>query len=334
MSKDFPSIPSTRSWRDIPQPVKPRTMSGGGRKRLFFASLRVAGFTAAVMTLGWGAWQVAAVARHGPEKIPAVAKAEPIKDVLLVTDGVLDHAWLTTTLALPKGISLLQLDLQGLRSRVLATGQVRTATLTRNFPDTLAVTISERSPVARIRAAFRDGTQRELLVARDGVVFQGVAFDPAMVETLPWLEGFSLARQNGNFLPIPGMETVAELLAKAKLEAEERYRTWEVVSLARLRLDGEIEIRTQAGTRIIFGTRDDYFPQLARLDLLLDTAEKAQPNKTLGEIDLTLGSKVVVSFATLEREREPRVRDRWIKPVSPPTPSAGPNLHLKLKREF
>jgi cell division septal protein FtsQ len=310
-------------------------MSGGGRRRLLLASLRVAGLTAVVMTVGWGIWQIGAVLRHGPEKMPAAAKTEPIKDVLLVTDGVLDHEWLIATLGLPKGISLLQLDLQALRTRVLTSGQVLTATLTRNFPDTLAVTISERSPVARIKAAFRDGSQRELLVARDGVVFEGVAFDHEMVETLPWLEGFSLARQNGALLPIPGMDAVAELLAKAKLEAEERYRTWEVVSLARLRLDGEIEVRTQEGTRIIFGTREDYFPQLARLDLLLDTAAKAQPGKILGEIDLTLGSKVVVSFAPEANERTtPRARDALIRPSVPSTATALPHLQFKLKREL
>jgi cell division protein FtsQ len=335
VSKDISFTPHTRSWRDIPQPVKPRAMSGGGRRRLLMASARVGGFVAVLMTVGWGLWQVTAVLQHGARKMPSVAKAGPLKDVLLVTDGVLGHPWILETLALPQGISLMELDLRKLRERVLAHGQVRTATLTRNFPDTLAITISERSPVARLKAGFPDGSHRELFVARDGVVFPGVDFDPAMIETLPWLEGFSLARQNQAFLPIAGMEAVAELLAKAKLEAEERYRTWEVVSLARLRSDGEIEVRTQAGTRIVFGTREDYFPQLARLDLLLDTAAKAQPGKTLGEIDLTLGAQVAVSFAALATERDSRGGVPLLKPLSAQSSSpAFPHLQIKLKREL
>lgn len=312
-------------------------MSGGGRRRWILASLRVAGFSAVLVTVGWGAWQLAEVLRHGPEKMPSVVKTVPVKDVLMVTDGVLDHPWVVSTLALPKGVSLLELNLQKLRERLLASGQVRTATLTLNFPETLAVTISERSPVARIKAAFPDGRHQELLVARDGVVFQGVDFDPAMIATLPWLEGFTLSRHATGFHPIAGMEPVAELLAKAKLEAEERYRTWEVVSLARLRSDGEIEVRTQSGTKVIFGTRDDYFRQLARLDLLLDKMAETHPERVLGEINLALGSQVPVTFAADVAGR-PDMGDRALPSLRPGAPPAAspfsPHPQIKLKREL
>lgn len=311
-------------------------MSGGGLRRWIFASLRFAGLAAVVMTVGWAGWQLMEVLRHGPEKMPSVVKTVPVKDVLVVTDGVLDHPWVISTLALPKGVSLLELNLLKLRERLLASGQVRTATLTLNFPETLAVTISERSPVARIKAAFPDGIQQELLVARDGVVFQGVDFDPAMVETLPWLEGFTLSRQGNGFLPIAGMEPVAELLAKAKLEAEERYRTWEVVSLSRLRSDGEIEVRSQGGMRVVFGTRDDYFRQLARLDLLLDKIAETHPDRMPGEINLALGSQVPVTFAAAPgwADRDERALPS-LHPTSMSAPaSASPHLQIKLKREL
>jgi hypothetical protein len=336
VSKDFPATPPARSWRDIPQPVKPRAMSGGGRRRLAMASLRVLGFAAVLTGVAWSCWQVAAILRHGPEKMPGVAKAIPVKDVVLVTDGVLDRerSWIGSILLLPKEASLMELDLQKLRERLLAHPQVRTATLTRNFPDTLAVTISERSPVARIKAAFVDGSHQELLVARDGVVFPGTGFDPSMVGTLPWLEGFTLTRQGGGFLPIGGMDVVAELLAKAKLEAEERYNTWEVVSLGRLQSDGEIEVRTQGGTKIIFGTREDYFPQLARLDLLLDTAAKAQPEKQLGEINLSLGAQVAVTPANPSAHDARAGIPRMTSASAQSLPSALPHLQIKLKREL
>ena len=309
-------------------------MSGGGRRRWLMASLRVATVSALVMTVGWGAWQTVQVMRHGPGKIPAVVNTVPVKDVLLVTDGVLDHPWVVSTLGLPKGVSLLELNLQKLRDRLMASGQVRTATLTLNFPETLAVTISERSPVGRIKAAFPDGLHQELLIARDGVVFKGTDFDPTMIETLPWLEGFTLARQGNGFLPIAGMEAVAELLAKAKLEAEERYRTWEIVSLARLATDGEIEVRTQAGTRIIFGTRDDYFRQLGRLDFTLDDLAKKNPGKIPAEINLAFGAQVPVTFATTNPDGDDRGGLSLLRPVALPSPSVSPHLQIKLKREL
>ena len=75
-------------------------------------------------------------------------------------------------------------------------------------------------------------------------------FDPAMVATLPWLDGVKLARRGAGFAPIAGMKAVADLLASAKLEAEGLYRTWQVVSLARLASDGEIEVHTRDGMKV------------------------------------------------------------------------------------
>jgi cell division protein FtsQ len=339
VSKDFSHIPQARSWRDIPQPMKPRTMSGGGRRRLAIAALRAVGAAAVIAGVAWAVWQVATVLRGNTGKMPAAARAVPVKDVLLITDGVLDRGWITRTLALPANAPLLGLDLQTLRARVLASGQVRNATLTLNFPDTLAVTISERSPVARIMANAGGGAPKELLVAPDGVVFEGVDFDPPMIKTLPWLEGFTLSRLKGVLQPIEGMTAVAELLAKAKLEAEHLYQTWDVVSLARLRSDGEIEVRSRNGTRITFGTREDYFPQLARLDLLLDTAARLKPGKIPNEINLANGKQVPVSaFVNPAPVESDRRQDA--APLKPATPAslasttALPKLQINFKSEL
>ncbi len=191
----------------------------------------------------WGGLEVAADVFGKSAKSSEAMQASTVKDLALVTDGVLDQAWMTRALALPKNTSLMALDLYQLRARVLVSGQVRTATLTRSFPSTLAVSISERTPVARLSAQDRDEAPRTLFAARDGVVYEGVGYDAAMVKTLPWLAGMKLTRAGGTFQPIAGMEPVAELLAKAKLEAEHLYNTWKVVSLARLESDGEIEVR-------------------------------------------------------------------------------------------
>lgn len=297
--------------------------------------MRVAAVTALSVSVGWGGRQLFLVMEHGMEKMPAIAKSEPVKDVLLVTDGLLDHPWLVETLALPKGVSLLDVDLEKMRARVLASGQVKTATISRTFPSTLEVTMSERSPVTRIKAGFSDGQVRELVVARDGVVFQGVDFDRAMIETLPWLEGVTLARRNGAFFPLAGMEAAAELLATAKLKAEHLYRTWEVISLARLGLDGEIEVRTAAGTKVIFGTKEDYSHQLARLDVLIDTAARVHPLKMLAEINLALGTQVPVTVIDVA----PADEGGGVPLIKPPPAQAAAlvrpnNFQIKLNREL
>lgn len=286
---------SARSWRDISQQVNHRALSSEGRRRVWFRVLKSAGFVVVVGALVWGGVEVAATFSENPKKVPEAMQSAPVKDLVLSTDGVLNQEWTSRTLALPKRTSLMSLDLFQLRARLLASGQVRAATLTRNFPSTLAVSLSERSPVARLSVQDKDDTLRTLLVARDGVVYDGVGYDAAMVATLPWLAGVKLTRTGGAFQPIVGMEPVAELLAKAKLEAEHLYATWKVVSLARLEADGEIEVTTREAAKITFGVNEDFFRQLANLDAILDAAA-AHPEKTLREINLAVGTQVPVAF--------------------------------------
>lgn len=285
-----------RNWRDIPQQMSPRTMSHEGRRRVMMSVLKTAGFAAVLGGLVWGGFEVAATFREAPSRKSDAMQAAPVKDLVLMTDGVLDQAWMNRTLALPKNTSLMALDLYQLRNRLLASGQVRTATLTRSFPSTLTVSLSERAPVARLSAQDKDETPRTLLVARDGVVYEGVGYDAAMVKTLPWLAGVKLTRAGVTFQPIAGMEPVAELLAKAKLEAEHLYNTWKVVSLEHLESDGEIEVATKNATKITFGVTEDFFRQLANLDAILDAAA-AHPEKSLRDINLAVGSQVPVAFA-------------------------------------
>ncbi len=296
MSQPVINAPHARSWRDIPQQVKPRAMSREGRRRLATAGLRHAGVAVVLAGLAWGGWEVTEALRKNTAMMPAAARAVPVKNFLLRTnaDGVLDAQWLRSTLALPKGISLMELDLQQLRARLLANGQVSAASLTLNFPDTLEVRISERAPIARLRAQFASGEDRTLLVARDGVVFAGTGFNEAQLEDLPWLAGAKLTRAGGRFEPIDGMNLVAELLAQARINTEQLYATWQVVSLERLRTDHEITVRTKPGTVVVFGADGDFAVQLAKLDYQWDALSKlpAPPTK----IDLSLGREVPVTF--------------------------------------
>ena len=64
--------------------------------------------------------------------------------------------------------------------------------------------------------------------------------------------------------------------------------------MARLASDGEIEVRTRDGMRVVFGTREDYLRQIARLDLLVD--DSTDPTRPLREVNLALGSQVPVAY--------------------------------------
>jgi cell division protein FtsQ len=270
-------------------------MSREGRRRVAWSAVKTCSVAVLLGGLGWGGYEIFAALRGNPKVFSGSAPAVPVKEVELVTDGVLNKEWLVRTLALPKNAPLMQLDLYQLRARIMASQQVRSATLTRVFPATLSVTISEHSPVARVMAQIGDEPPHALFVAREGRVFEGVGYDAEMVATLPWLGGIKLVRTADGFEPIAGMEQVADLLAKAKLEAEHLYRTWQIVSLERLQSDGEIEVKAQDVERILFGTREDFFRQLARLDALLDAA-RAKTDQPIREINLAIGSQVPVAF--------------------------------------
>ena len=298
MSKETIPLPTTRSWRDIPQQVKPRAMSAEGRKRALLAGSKVALYVIVLGALVWTGWKIAAVLDDDPARMPSAAKADPIKKFDLATDGFLSPEWLIKTLSLPKGATLMELDKKKLLARILANRQVASATIVLNFPSTLSVRISERSPAARVKAQVDAGPAKEFLVARDGVVSEGFGYDPAMIRSLPWLAGISLKRQADGFAPIPGMGHVASLLAQAKLEAEHLYQSWSVVSLAKEQTDDEIEVHTKEGLTIVFSTNQDYLKQLGSLDMVLDMV-KAQGGRPLREVNLSIGSQARLTYADL-----------------------------------
>ena len=335
MSQPLVNAPQARSWRDIPQPVKPRAMSREGQWRLVTSLARTLTTVAVVTGAAWGVWLVVAALQENPRTMPAAARSVPVKNFVLKTnaDGVLDATWLRQALALPKGVSLMELDLQQLRARLLADGQVSAASITRTFPDTLEVRIAERAPVARLHAQFENGEERTLLVARDGVVFAGLGFETSRLEQMPWLDGMKLTRAGGRFAPIEGMNFVADLLAQARLEADYLYATWQVVSLARLASDKEIEVRTKLGMVVVFGTDGDFTQQIARLDYQLD--ELAKRAMTASKINLALGREVPVTPATPAVTATHAVGVAPVKPATKPAPaslfSAFPNSQPKIK---
>lgn len=301
MSRTQDSLPNARSWRDIPQQLRPRAMGKGGRRRVWRRSLRSVMAVLAIVLVGLVAWAVfEALQEQHPGSPARIADATPVKEIALATDGVLDQAWITRTLALPKAATLMELDLAQLRDRLLVSGQVRSATVARRFPSTLAVTIAERMPVARVMAQLSDGATREFLVARDGVVYAGAGYDSAIVNSLVWLDGVKLVRDRERFHPVAGMERVADLLAKARNEAPHLYATWQVVSLARLESDDELIVTSTAVEKITFSASVDFFRQLALLDVLVDTGQPLRDvNLAIGRASDADGSfQVPVTLAT------------------------------------
>lgn len=308
--------------------MKPRAMTSSGRWRLVMAGLRMTLFGAMLAAASWAAWLVIVALREDPTRIPAAAKSVPVKPPQLITtrEGVLDDAWLARTLELPPKVSLMELNLDQLRARVLADPQVMTAAITRVFPDRLKVQITERMPVARVRVAM-SGVERDLLVARDGVAFFGTGYDPAMLKTLPWLDGIAMASEGAWFRPIANMDVVARLLAEAQFSAPHLYAYWQSVSLARLESDRELEVTMKSGSKALFTAKASFFVQLAHFDYIVERLSRIPGARA--RVDLTLGREVPVTIeqvATADLKTPAAANG----PVFPLLPTS----QLKSKREL
>ncbi|MBA4137028.1 MAG: cell division protein FtsQ [Opitutus sp.] len=297
MSEEKDNERSTRSWRTIRQDVTSRAMSRRGRQRQVLAWVKIGALAGLLGLSSWGIYAVVHTWESDRAAIASAVKSEPVREIVVLTDGVLTRDWVAKSLALPQRTTLMALDLSALREKLMASGQINVAVLTRNFPDTLVVNLQERTPVARIQVADGAAT-RQLLVAKDGVVYEGANYEKTLMAGLPWLAGFSLRRTtNGGYEPISGMEQVADLLSTAQLQAPHLYRDWLFVSLARLAEHRELVVKSQDIPEIVFSAREDFFRQLAQLDYIIDATKQQLAQPQLQSVNLALGPQVPVKLA-------------------------------------
>lgn len=327
MSQSNPPNLSTRSWRDIPQQVKPRTMGREGKKRFVVG---VGSIVAVILLLGasaWGVYELANVWGTNPQRITSPTKGVPVRDFAVRTDGVLDKAWVQRTLDLPKSASLMELDLNKLKGRLEESGQVSKAVIERRFPDVLVVTLQERTPVARIMARIGDASPVLFVVSRDGSVYSGFGYNTEMVDVLPFIDGVKLTREGTAFARIEGMDVVADLLGTAQVSAPLLYRSFKVVSLARFGLDRTLLVKSAEVEVITFGSsQDSFYRQLARLDYIVSETRRQNAPGQIKTINLSIGDKQVpISFDTPKPAIEP-LRGMGQSFFRPAAPSATPSF--------
>lgn len=319
-----------RSWRTIRQDVTPRAMSARGRRRRQMAWFKVVAGVVLIGVSAWGIYEMVHAWENDRTALASAVKSEPVKDVVVVTDGVLSKDWALRTLALPRSTTLMALDLAALREKLIACGQVRVAVLTRNFPDTLVLNLQERTPIARIQV--EDSLEKkQLLVAKDGVVYEGVNYDKALVTTLPWLDGFRLRRNDDGkgYAPIDGMKPIADLLATAQVQAPHLYREWLFVSLARLVSHDEIAVKAQDIPEIVFNAKQDFFVQLAKLDYMIDQTKRSLAEPQFQSVNLEHG---ILRLAQTPEQLAQQAKTGGVAPTfqlqAPPSPKRKPSRDL------
>jgi cell division septal protein FtsQ len=317
---------TANTWREIPQVGGARPVNKTGKRRLVMTAVRfwsMTGLAVASLIIGYMALRMW---RDNPGGLAGPSESVPLREIVMRSDGVLDLAWVKQTLAVKPGVGIMSLDLTELQDRLMASGQVRTAVISRRFPDVLAVVMEERSPVLRVQSQGDESARAALFVARDGTVFSGENYDEALVSSLPWLDGVSLVRaaSGRGFARIDGLVPVS--------------RSFQRVSLARFARDRVVIVGTPDVPEIVFGTHAElgFFQQLARLDYILDELRAQPGGKVVRSINLSLGGRQVpVAFepaapASPKSSRSSAVPSAAVSRVGQAGPSSNPYTFFRL----
>lgn len=285
-------------WNEvIEQKVNRTPWTNAARRRTLITALHAAGWCAVLGLVAYGIVLGLDEMSGTPRKATSrLEDSRPVRTLKVQTDGFLTEDWVRSRINLRPDTRMLSLDLEGLRRTLESEGQVRAATIRRQFPDTLVVHLMERTPVAKANVPGDDGANRTLLVDREGVVYSGFNYDPLRLVSLPFIDGVPLRREaNGTYRRIEGMTEVARLLDLAAERAPQLVRSWRVISLANL---PRMSVRGEDIGEVIFDSTD-FARQLARLDYILDY-QRERLGGRLERVDLTLGSQVAVRL-----EQEP-----------------------------
>jgi len=297
--KGSTSAGGEQSWRSLGGGKKStRIKSPQARKR---RQLQIAKLVGALLlcfaVIGGIVWAILAL-KNREEPIQITTPSNPVEQIIFDTNGVLPSAWLGTVIELRRDTTMMEIDIHEMKRQLEASGQVKTASVQREFPNALKIKIEEHEPVLRMRVMGANEQPELRIVSRAGTIFQGVGYPQATLSQLPFVVPYR--HLTGGIKPMGGIEQVADLLELTRRTQPNFFRTLQLVSLEHFSgdpdLPGEvIEVRTTMVPRIIFGTNTDFAQQLDRLAVILNYVQ-ARGNPALKRVDLSLPKDAAVQF--------------------------------------
>ena len=221
-----------------------------------------------------------------------------VKRVLFDTNGVLDEAWLSDVIQIKRNMQLIDINIFELKHSLESFGQVLEAKVMRIFPDSLRVELNEEVPMFKLKMQSSEGVNFLRCVGRTGVVYDGMGYNEAYSEQLPYLIPYR--HLNQKYLPINGLDYVAPLMNLLEKEGlMERIRL-QSISLENFSGDADfpgqiIELKSDLIPRILFGAYGDYPEQVARLNYILSYIN-GSGNPEVERVDLSLRDSAAVEF--------------------------------------
>lgn len=233
------------------------------------------------------------------DKEPVVEEmAEPLQ-LELQTDGVLSEGWFQE--AFPELLyhPARSIDVQQLRERLESVGQIADARVVVGLPDHLRIQLRERDPLMRVRLRGKDGEPEIWLLARDGVLYQGIHYPAETLRRLPGLAGLKIKRREDGFRRVRFLGEVARILDSAKEHVPSLARHWRVVDLSdwnplQPMRSSLVRLRSSHIREIVFSTEDPE-NQMERLAEILQHTQRYQLGLPVF-IDLSFSNEVVIRY--------------------------------------
>jgi hypothetical protein len=240
--------------------------------------------------------------RYFGEKLQKVTILDPTQPELELdfrTDGVLQPSWFREAFAEWVQRDVRDVDVRALKDELERYGQISDALVKVELPSSLVVEIEERIPLLRVRARGESGRAQLYLIARDGTLYVGEGYPVETLRALPGVAGLKLRRLQGDFVPVEGIEQIADLLESAKDQLPAVFRHWRLLDLSdwdptapyRTSL---IRVRSTHVQEIIFGTAD-FEGQIKRLATILESIQRQQIGQP-AFIDLSYPEEAVIRY--------------------------------------
>ncbi len=297
--KGSTSAGGDQSWRALAGGRKGnRIKSPQARKRrqaqIFKLIAVLVCFIAIVGGITWGVF--AFINREEPLQIATPSK--PVEQIIFDTDGVLPNSWLGSVIELRRDTTMMEVDIHAIKQQLEADGQVKSASVERQFPNALKIDVKEHEPVMRMRVMGANDQPELRIVSREGTIYKGVGYPQATLGRLPYVVPYR--HPEGGFKPMRGIDRVADLLEVTRRTQPNFFKTWQLVMLEHYSGDPElpgqvIEVRTKTVPRIIFGFNTDFAQQLDRLGVILQYVQ-SRGNPAVKRIDLSLQGSAAVQF--------------------------------------
>jgi cell division protein FtsQ len=285
------------SWRKIQQGRQRGSTTRTARKRRLLILFRTSLLVLVLFAIVTGIFALRYFGKLVKETAPE-AMAQPV-ELSFRSDGVLTEEWFRGAHGTVLHADVRQIDVGSLKENLESFGQVADAMVTVSLPSQLTIELQERIPMLRVRLRDADGAPRVLLVARDGTLFDGANYPADTLRRLPGVAGLRVRRSGDGFLPVEGLEAVAELLDMAKTRLPALYRHWRLLDLSDWNPDVDyrpslVRVKSTHIDEIVFSTYG-IEEQIVRLGGILEHIQRYQ----LGQpklIDLSYSGDAVIRY--------------------------------------